>query len=71
VSSALERHYTVPQIAKIWCMSNDTVRSLFRDEPGVIKFGTEETRYKRPYISIRVPESVMFKVHSKIKNRPV
>src|SRR6266436_2035039 len=34
--SALERHYSVRQVAELWCWSDDTVRRRFRHEPGVI-----------------------------------
>ena len=40
-----------------------TARSMFEHEPGVIRFGPEERRFKRSHISLRVPESVMVRVH--------
>jgi hypothetical protein len=62
---ALERHYTVFEIAKQWGVSHMTVRRLFEDEPDVLRFGSEETRYGRKRITIRIPESVMIRVYQK------
>jgi len=60
----LEKHYSVPEIAKAWGLSDDTVRSLFKDRAGVLKIGTPESRFKRGYIVLRVPESIVRKVYS-------
>lgn len=62
---ALEPHYEPTAVAKLWGLSVDTVRTLFENEPGVIKYGHEGTRLKRQYWSIRIPESVMVRVHRK------
>jgi len=64
---ALEPHYSVPQIAKLWGLSTDCVRALFRDVPGVLKIVRPETRFKRGYISIRVPESVVLRIHAALR----
>ena len=58
--SALERHYTTIEIAKLWQLSPDTVRALFRDVPGVLKITRPEARFKRQF-SYRIPESVLRK----------
>ena len=34
-SVALERHYSVPEIAELWAMSEKSVRKLFAGEGGV------------------------------------
>ena len=61
--SAIERHYSVPELAKLWSLSQDTVRALFKDRPGVFKLQSPETRFKRGYTVLRVPASVMLKVY--------
>ena len=66
--SALERHYSVNEVAAMWNVSDDTVRRLFRDEPGVLKLGAGERRFKRGYEVLRVPESVVVRVHEKMRN---
>ena len=32
-------------------------------EEGVLQWGSPETRYKRGYITLRIPESVLLRVH--------
>jgi hypothetical protein len=58
-----EKHYTEQEIAKLWHLHRTTVHKLFRNQPGVLEFGTEEGRFKRPHRSRRIPESVMLRVH--------
>ncbi len=64
--SAFEQHYTVQEIAEKWHLSEKVVRGIFRDEPGVIKIDREERRCKRGYCSLRVPESVVLRVHGRL-----
>ena len=51
-SVALERHDTVPEIASLWGVSEKTVRRLFDDEDGVLRWGSDETVRKRGYHTI-------------------
>ena len=67
--TALEKHYAVGEVADMWNLSDETIRRLFRDEPGVIKIGDEERRRKRAYFVLRIPESVVLRVHEKLKSR--
>jgi hypothetical protein len=69
MGSAIERHYTIPEIAKIWQLSDDFVRQIFRDVPGVIKIGHAERRHKRGYVTLRIPESVLHKVHAQFHGK--
>jgi AraC-like DNA-binding protein len=62
---ALERHYSVSEIAELWSLSEKTVRRMFEDEEGVLQWGIPETRRKRGYITLRIPESVLHRVHQK------
>ena len=67
---ALERHYKVSEIAEMWKMSDETVRKLFLNEPGVLVFGEGSRlvgrRYKRRYFSLRIPESVLERVQKRL-----
>ena len=36
-TTMLEKHFTVPELAEIWALSQDTVLRMVRDEPGVFK----------------------------------
>lgn len=62
---ALERHYSVADVAKMWALSEKTVRRMFEDEDGVLNWGSPETRRKRGYRTLRIPESVLHRVHRK------
>lgn len=64
---ALERHYSIIEIALMWCLSKQTVTKYFMDEPGVLKHGNPPTRKRRTYTTLRVPESVMIRVHTRLK----
>jgi transcriptional regulator GlxA family with amidase domain len=56
-----ERHYSVTEIATLWSLSRDSVRRIFRREPGVLAFGDR-------YVTLRVPESVLERVHRRLSN---
>jgi hypothetical protein len=61
-----ERHYTVIEIAEMWSLSKDAVRRLFAKEPGVVVLGSTHTRGgKRRYRTLRIPESVVERVHKR------
>jgi AraC-like DNA-binding protein len=62
-SVALERHYSVSEVATLWEISEKTVRRLFDEEDGVLKWGSSETLHKRRYQSLRIPQSVLIRVH--------
>jgi AraC-like DNA-binding protein len=62
-SLALEHHYSVPEVAEMWGMTEKTVRRLFDGEEGVLRWGSEETIRKRRYYNLRIPQSVLIRVH--------
>jgi hypothetical protein len=62
---ALERHYSVSEVASIWALSEKTIRRMFEEEEGVLLWGSPETRRKRGYQTLRIPESVLLRVHRK------
>jgi hypothetical protein len=64
--SAFEKHYSVAEISARWRYSEDTIRRLFRDEPGVLKVGSPETRYKRKRWQLSIPESVLVRVYQRL-----
>jgi hypothetical protein len=61
-----ERHYTPEELAELWAVSTETVRSIFREEPGVLKIGKTGSRFKRGYVTLRIPEEVAERVHRKL-----
>jgi len=58
---AIERHYTIQEIAELWKVSAMTVRRCFEDQPGVLKlsFGRRLAGKGRPHVTLRIPESVL------------
>jgi len=65
-SPAFQRHYSVREIATLWQLSEDTVRRLFQNEPGVIEVGQHKQPGKRrAYRTFRIPQSVLERVHQK------
>jgi hypothetical protein len=67
--SALERHFSIQEIATLWQLSEDKTRQLFRDRPDVLKLESPERvrPKKRGYLYLRVPESVVLKVHAELR----
>jgi hypothetical protein len=65
VGPAFERHYSVNEIAEMWNLAYNTIKAIFKNEPGVFAIGSEETSYGRPRITLRIPESVLLRVHKK------
>jgi hypothetical protein len=68
---AIEPHYSVKDVAEMWKLSDEAIRRLFRTEPGVIKLTADERyrRRKRDYVTLRIPESVVLRVHEKLRHR--
>jgi hypothetical protein len=65
---ATESHYSVKQAAEFWGLSEDAIRQIFRDVPGVIKLDRPATRTKRGYMSLRIPQSVLDGVHEQLSH---
>jgi len=60
-----ERHWSVAEIALAWNLSEDAVRRLFSNEPGVLMIGRRIRGSKRRYATLRIPQSVMERVHTR------
>ena len=58
-----ERHYSVKELAEIWGLSPAAIRRLFRNEPGVLRFGKEKKGHQRDYVTLRLPASVVERVY--------
>jgi hypothetical protein len=61
-----ERHYAVTEIAEMWNLSADKVRELFENESGVLVIGERNPRYKRRYRTLRIPQTVLQRVHNRL-----
>lgn len=62
-----EPHYTPDEVAGFWHLNANSVRRMFRDEPGVLKFGNGKSTYKkRAYTTIRIPKGVLDRVYRRM-----
>jgi transcriptional regulator GlxA family with amidase domain len=64
---AVERHYSVEEIGTLWRLSPRTVRRMFENEPGTLVFGSMGSMKKRRYRTLRIPESVLVRVHRRLR----
>jgi hypothetical protein len=60
-----EQHYAPADLAEMWGVSVQTIREFFKDEEGVLKLGSDGTRNRRAYKTLRIPHSVAERVHTK------
>ena len=66
-TEAFEKHYSVIEIARMWSLSERTIRRIFDGEEGVVNWGHAGIRRKRAYQTLRIPESVMLRVYQRIR----
>jgi hypothetical protein len=59
----VEKHYSVSEISDLWGISVDLARDIFKKEPGVLAL---DRTGRGKYITMRVPESVMERVHRRL-----
>jgi hypothetical protein len=62
VSNPFGRIFTPAELAELWRLSENSVRRLFQDEPGVFVMGASNPRGKRGYVTLRIPEDVAARV---------
>jgi hypothetical protein len=62
-----ERHYTPSEVAELWQFNVETIRQLFQDEPGVVVLQAPVKKGRRPYKTIRIPQSVLERVHKRLQ----
>ena len=65
-TTAQQKHYTVAEVAQQWGVSVDLIRDVFTNEAGVLRFDRPATRTKRAYSTLRIPESVLARVHTRL-----
>ena len=64
--SVIEEHYTPQEVSVLLKLSPDTIRRIFQDEPGVFRIGESFRRGKRGYVTLRIPRSVLMRVHERM-----
>ena len=66
LDGALERHFSAKEIAELWGLCENSVRQLFKNEPGVVRIQRPRSRWKRAYTTLRIPKSVLDRVHRRM-----
>ena len=62
VSNPFGRVFTPKELAGLWQLSQNSIRRMFQDEPGVFVLGDSNPRGRRGYQTLRIPESVALRV---------
>jgi hypothetical protein len=62
-----ERHYAPSEVAALWNLNVETIRRMFQDESGVVVLQCPVKKAKRPYKTIRIPHSVLERVHKRLQ----
>ncbi len=47
MTSVSAKHFSPAELAEAWGLSLETIRKLFRNEPGVLKIGRSPSRFRR------------------------
>lgn len=68
-ANAKEKHFKVPELARMWNMDPKTVRKMFKGKVGVVHKPNPEKRNKRPYTTLWIPESVANAVYAHVTGR--
>jgi len=66
--SSADRHYSVAEVSAMWNLSQDAVRKIFQNEPGVLVLGGQGSTHTRRYTTIRIPDSVLQRVYRRMTN---
>lgn len=64
-TSFAEKHYRVSELAELWGLGRETVRTLVKDDPGVIKVRLGR---KKAHTTYSVPESAAQRIHTRLLN---
>ena len=64
----IERHWTVAEISAAWNLSEDVIRRLFSQEPGVLVISRRMKSTKRRYTTLRIPQSVLEAVYKRMRS---
>jgi hypothetical protein len=67
-SRMYERHYSPAELGELWSLSADTVRRMFECEPGVLVFENPVRSSSRRSRTLRIPQSVAERVHTRFSN---
>ena len=61
--AAFERHFTIPELSKLWSIDPGAVRHMFKDEPTVVRVQTAPKGDKRSCTTYSIPESTALRIY--------
>jgi hypothetical protein len=67
--AATEKHYTVQEVAALWHVDESTVRKIFSADPSVLRIGHKGSRDRRPYVTLRIPQSTLDRKHQQLRKQ--
>lgn len=59
---AADKHYTPQELAVLWGVDVETIRNIFREEPGVLKISNAS----KLRTTLRIPQGVAERVHRRL-----
>lgn len=62
------QHYSVSQVARMWGLSDDSVRRMFEKEPDVLVFAEKRHVSRRVYRTLRIPAFVIERVYKRLSS---
>lgn len=62
---ALEPHYRISDLCKLWKLGRETVRLLVKDDPEVVKICMSRNKRHTTY---SIPESAVQRIHTRLLN---
>lgn len=62
-----EEYFSVGELAKRYKMSADSVRHMFENEPGVLKWQSQQSAGRRRKITLRIPLSAIERVEARMR----
>jgi hypothetical protein len=68
MSVATEKHYSIAEVAELWGLSWTTVKRMIEGEHGILTFGNPGSAKRKPYQTIRIPESVLQRLHTRLRS---
>jgi hypothetical protein len=68
VSPFEERHFTIRELSRMWRFSEEFVRQIVNDEPGVTEWVRQQPGRRR-YRVLRVPQSVAERLYRRAQAR--
>ena len=66
-NAAFEKHFRVKELAELWGFCDNTIISMFANEPGVLRL--ERVGTKRKYMTLSIPETVARRVHDRLSQQ--